>query len=151
MKTEKSAFDEHEVVHELKHYLPAQSPLKDFIHHNTLHAFQKSRFHKGIRSASEMFGYKVSLSLAEFRAFYQSGRIREDILERIISERHGDQGLKEWKEKVLSKELDRPMPRIGVLRSNWKKEYQMDLDSLVHPILFRVICSFLDQGIAIWN
>src|SRR6267154_5600646 len=151
MKTQDFAFDEHEVLHDVKHYLPAQSPLKDFIHHNTLHAFQQSKFHKGIRKASEMFGYKVSLSLAEFRTFYMAGRIREDILERIISERHGGEGLKEWKEKVLTKELERPMPRIGILRSNWKREYQMDLDSLVHPILFRVICSFLDQGIAIWN
>src|SRR5580765_6740347 len=151
MKTQNSGFDEHEVVHEIKHYLPAQSPLKDFIHHNTLHAFQQSKFHKAIRRASEMFGYKVSLSLAEYRTFYKAGRIREDILERIISERHGVQGLNEWKQKVLSKELERPSPRIGELRSIWKRKYQMDLDSLVHPILFRVICSFLDQGIAIWN
>src|SRR6266850_6785640 len=150
MKTQNRAFDEHEVLHDLKHYLPAQSPLKDFIHHNTLHAFQQSKFHKAIRRASEMFGYRVSLSLAEFRSLFKDQRIREDVLEGIISERHGP-GLKDWKEKVLFGEYERPAPRIGTLRSNWKREYQMDLDSLVHPILFRVICSFLDQGIAIWN
>jgi uncharacterized protein YbcC (UPF0753/DUF2309 family) len=151
MDTHYRGFDEHDVLHDLKHYLPAQSPLKDFIHHNTLHAFQKTKFHKAIRSASEMFGYKVSLSLAEYRSFYKTQRIREDILDRIITERHGANGFKAWKGKVLSGEFDTPSPRIGVLRSNWKMEYQMDLDSLVHPILFRVICSFLDQGIAIWN
>ena len=43
------------------------------------------------------------------------------------------------------------MPRIGALRSNWKRYYHIDLDSLVHPTLFRVICSYLDQGISIWN
>jgi len=151
MKTPPFAFDEHEVLHELKHYLPAQSPLKDFIHHNTLHAFQKKKFHKAIRTASEMFGYKVSLSLTEFRSFYATKRIREDILEQIITERQGAGGLKTWKEKVLTGEFETPLPRIGTLRSIWKRKYQMDLDSLVHPILFRVICSFLDQGIAIWN
>src|SRR5258706_5452337 len=151
MKTQNRAFDEHEVLHDLKHYLPAQSPLKDFIHHNTLHAFQDIKFHKAIRSASEIFGYKVSLSLAEYRSFYRVGRIRQDILERIISERAGPDAVTEWKEKVLSREYTRPSPRIGMIRSNWKINYQMDLDSLVHPILFRVICSFLDQGIAIWN
>ena len=27
----------------------------------------------------------------------------------------------------------------------------MDLDSIVHPILFRIVCSYLDQGISIWS
>lgn len=145
-------FNEHEVLHELKHYLPAQAPLKDFIHHNTLHAFQKLKFEDALRSASDMFGYKVSLSLAEYRSLYISGRIREDVLEKIISQRKGPALVKEWKEKVLSKEYHKlNLPRIGLLRSNWKKEYHIDMDSLVHPVLFRTLCSYLDQGIAIWN
>ena len=31
-------FDEKHVLHELRHYLPTQTPLKDFIHHNSMHA-----------------------------------------------------------------------------------------------------------------
>ncbi|MBX7124096.1 MAG: DUF2309 domain-containing protein [Cyclobacteriaceae bacterium] len=152
MKTDFSHFDEHEVLHELKHYLPAQASLKDFIHHNTLHAFQKEKFHGAIRRASEMLGYKVSLKLEEFRDLYATGKIRPAILERIIAERKGVDGLEEWKARVLTASFDTdPSPRIGQLRANWKRLYKIDLDSLVHPTLFRVICSYLDQGIAMWR
>ena len=51
-----SRFDRHHVLHELKHYLPAQAPLKDFVHHNTLHAFQHDTFFVGLKKANELFG-----------------------------------------------------------------------------------------------
>jgi len=145
-------FNEHEVLHELKHFLPAQAPLKDFIHHNTLHAFQKLKFHDALRNASEKFGYKVSLTLEEFREHYKSGRISKPILERVISERKGAVHVNEWMEKVLSKQYDNSNPpRIGSLKAGWKRLYHIDMDALVHPTLFRIICSYLDQGISIWN
>jgi uncharacterized protein YbcC (UPF0753/DUF2309 family) len=145
------AFDEHEVLHALKHHLPAQAPLKDFIHHNTLHSFQHLSFHKAIREASAIFGYRVSLSLAEYRTLYAQKRISHDILRRVIIERKGERSLSEWEEKVLSSTQTKPSPRIGTLRSTWKRKYAIDMDSIVHPILFRILCSYLDQGIAIWN
>ncbi len=145
-------FNEEEVLHDLKHFLPAQAPLKDFIHHNTLHAFQHLKFFKALQLASEIFGYKVSLSLDEYRSLFKKGKINENILDRIITQRHGTDQVKEWKEKLLSNEYQNTtLPRIGALRSNWKRYYHIDLDSLVHPTLFRVICSYLDQGISIWN
>ncbi len=145
-------FDEYSVLHDLKHYLPAQAPLKDFIHHNTLHAFQNRKFHEAIRHASAKFGYMVSLSLNEYRGAYHSGRITPLMLERAIIARKGDKNVAQWVEKMLNGEYKIDvLPRIGALRSTWKRNYQMDMDSMVHPTLFRVVCSYLDQGIAIWN
>ena len=152
MKTTDSSFDENHVLHDLKHYLPAQAPLKDFIHHNTLHAFQNFKFYKALRCASEMFGYKVSLSLPEYRSLYQSGRIRKDILEKTISDKMGSEFIADWKTKAIDKDYDLSCPtRVGRLRNNWEKHYNVDLDLLTHPILFRTICSYLDQGISIWS
>lgn len=152
MKTLNADFNEHEVLHELKHFLPAQAPLKDFIHHNTLHAFQHLKFFDALNSASEIFGYKVMLSLEEYRSFYASKRISNEVLERIVYERKGSKHAAEWLEKLLSKPYTHTtLPRIGALRAHWKKQYHVDLDSLVHPLLFRVLCSYLDQGISIWN
>lgn len=152
MNSEHLNFNEHDAIHELKHFLPAQAPLKDFIHHNTLHAFQDTRFYDALRNASERFGYKVLLSLEEYRSFYAEGRIREDLLIEVIKKRKGRDAVEQWKKKLIFTETEQAShPRIGGLRSNWKRIYQVDLDSLVHPILFRILCSYLDQGIAIWK
>lgn len=148
---EKKFFNEDEVLNELRRYLPAQAPLKDFVHHNTLHAFQHMKFYEGIRAASKMFGYKVSLTLAEFRTLYQQGKIREDILDQVIINRKGSALHQQWKQKALFHTYHYTRPRIGALRSNWRRHYRIDLDSLVHPLLFRILCSYLDQGIAMWN
>lgn len=152
MTTPVSAFDEHAILHELKHFLPAQAPLKDFIHHNTLHAFQYLKFFKGIRKASDMFGYKVSLTLEEYRRLYRDEKISPAILEKIITDKKGKSQAGIWLEKALSQPYENGiLPKIGAIRANWKRHYQIDMDSLVHPILFRVLCSYLDQGISIWG
>lgn len=152
MNEQSSLFKEHEVLHKLKHYLPAQAPLKDFVHHNTLHAFQDLKFYEGIRRAKKIFGYFTSLELGEYRALFESGRIRKDILERIITDRKGSGHFDEWMENVLNKQYDASIsPRIGRLRAGWEEQYHLEIDSLVHPLLYRILCSYLDQGISIWD
>lgn len=145
-------FDESRVLHDLHHYLPAQAPLKDFIHHNTLHAFQHQSFFEALNSAAELFGYKVLLSLNEFRKLYRSGKINQDILNRVIDERKGTDQRNAWLELLINHPFDHPSHcRIGEIRTYWKTKFRVDLDALVHPILFRTLCSYLDQGIAMWR
>ena len=152
MNIQQNGFNEHDTLHDLKHYLPAQAPLKDFIHHNTLHAFQNLKWDTAIRRAEKMFGYKVSLSLSEYRNLYKSKHIDQDNLERIIIERKGGAHLSEWLEKLIKKEYDVSISaRIGSLRSQWKLKYHINLDSVTHPKIFRILCSYLDQGISIWK
>lgn len=145
------AFNEHQILHEIKHYLPAQAPLKDFIHHNTLHAFQSRKFSDAIIEASAIFGYRVSLSLSEYRSLYKDGRIHNAIVDRLLIRVKGKDQLSTWKEKLLNGHYQKQLPRIGALRANWKREYKIDMDSQVHPLLFRTLCSYLDQGIAMWG
>lgn len=145
-------FDVQHVLHELKHYLPAQAPLMDFVHHNTLHAFQHLDFSAGTQKAATIFGYKVTLSMQEFRDLYAAERVNPQVLNRVISERKGADQLNEWLEKALHHNYRKESsPRIGTLRSHWKTLYNLDMDSLMHPLLFRILCSFLDQGISMWH
>lgn len=143
-----ATFNEAEVIHELKHYLPSQQALKDFIHHNSLHAFQHMKFYDAIFKASKIFGYQVHLQLPEYRELYQTGRIRQDILQQVILRKKKD--VTGWKDKMLNGQYNTVnQPRIGQLRKLWKQDYKIDLDNKVHPVLFRILCAFLDQGIAV--
>ncbi|MCA6363039.1 MAG: DUF2309 domain-containing protein [Bacteroidetes bacterium] len=147
-----SDFNEHKVLHRLSHYLPAQAPLKDFIHHNTLHAFQHLPFDEALRQAEAVFGYKTSLSVAEYRNYYQAGEIDHSVLEDVLLARKGSGELDRWMHCMLEKHYETNVcARIGQLRSRWRDVYRLDLDSRVHPRLFRILCSYLDQGIAIHN
>jgi uncharacterized protein YbcC (UPF0753/DUF2309 family) len=151
MENNTSEFDIHSSIVSLKHYLPSQAPLKDFIHHNTLHAFQHDLFHDGIKKAAEIFGYKVYLTIPEYRDLYSKKEINEEVLNRILNQKKKGEEEK-WKNKVVNEKFEEEqIPRIGQLRSFWKEHFKIDLDSLVHPILFRIIGSYLDQGVSIWN
>lgn len=152
MTTKTQVFHEDEVLHKLAHYLPSQAPLKDFVHHNTLHAFQDMSFHEALSNATTIFGYTTYLSLPEYRELYKQGKIQEEILnavlerEKPLSEREG------WKTRLLN-ELPTGVKseRIGQFRECWKSRHSINLDKIVHPTLFQWAGSFLDQGVSIWS
>jgi hypothetical protein len=79
-----SSFNENHVLHELKHYLPSQQALKDFIHHNSLHAFQHMKFYDAIFKVSKVFGYQVTLQLSEFRQLHKTDRVNNEVLEGLL-------------------------------------------------------------------
>ncbi|WP_424963653.1 YbcC family protein [Ekhidna sp.] len=143
-------FQEEQILKELKHYLPAQAPLKDFVHHNTLHAFQGLPFEQAIRKASKTFGYKTSLSLREYRKLYNEGKINKEILENTILRRKGHGELNVWKSRLIEMDYEEfNEGKIGHLRTLWKERFKLDLNTIVHTNLFRILNSYLDQGIAI--
>jgi len=57
-------FDEQHALQELRHYLPSQTPLKDFIHHNSMHALQHMKFYDAIFRASRIFGFQVTMDVS---------------------------------------------------------------------------------------
>jgi uncharacterized protein YbcC (UPF0753/DUF2309 family) len=58
--------------------------------------------------------------------------------------------VREWEKRMLDKQYDIVNhTRIGQFRRLWKDIYHFDMDNNVQPLLFRILCAFLDQGIAI--
>jgi hypothetical protein len=74
----------HEVIHHLEHILPGQAPLKDFVHHNTLHGFQHLPFSTALSEARKVLGAFGYLPFEKFREYFQQGRIDLSDIEAVI-------------------------------------------------------------------
>jgi uncharacterized protein YbcC (UPF0753/DUF2309 family) len=68
------------------HLLPDQAPMRVFIHHNTLHAFQHLHFHEAVLRGREVYGGEPYLSEERFRSELASGRIHESDIDAVLQE-----------------------------------------------------------------
>lgn len=149
--TKPGALGMEEILHELRHFLPAQAPLKDFVHHNTLHAFQHLPFFQALKQANSQFGYQGFLSLEEYRQLYREGKIKGIIIKKVLEEHFGT-AANDWLVKLLDESQESYSdPKIGQFRAHWRSDYHFNLNKVTHPFLFRMISAYLDQGISIWS
>lgn len=73
------------------HKLPSQGPIKVFVHHNTLHAFEHLPFDVAVQAGSQAYGCQAYLSEERYREKLARGRIRVDDLEAVLHEDLGDE------------------------------------------------------------
>ena len=96
------------VVH-LEHVLPGQAPIKDFVHHNTLHGFQQLAFNEAIARARRITGNRGYYPAERFRELLKEGRItREDLT--AILDRDPDLNADE----PLAQTANRPLKRRDI-------------------------------------
>lgn len=144
-------FDEAAVLHQIKHYLPTQAPLKDFIHHNTLHAFQELKFHEAMRLASLNFGFRTYEDPSFYQEAYHNGRIQENILHDIIEKRFPGESVSQVKGELFIMKNHSWKGAIGAYRQQWIDHFGVNINKEVHPLLFRITGLYLDQGISSWS
>lgn len=143
-------------IDHISRWLPTQSPIKDFIHHNTLHALQDRPFHEAIAIASRIYGARSYLPLADYQARYREGRIYDFAIDRALDQCESDPVERNRLRQALfvaDHEAHYPPPSLALqgIRQAWLTQIEVNLDALVHPILFRLIGNFLDQGISRWS
>lgn len=149
-------FDLDETLNHIAHWLPTQGPIKDFVHHNTLHAVQHLPFHEGVAIAAKIFGARSYLPMQDYQQMYKSGRITDAAIEWALAHSgypRTDQ-LK-LRDRLFDKDENSHYPPLSLanhgIRCAWMNKLEIDLNALVQPILFRLLSNFLDQGISRWN
>ena len=73
-----------DAIAHLQHVLPGQIPIRDFVHHNTLHGFEHLHFAEALKAAKDITGNYGYLPANTFRQLYKDGRIDRDDLCSIL-------------------------------------------------------------------
>lgn len=143
-------------IDSISHWLPVQGPIKDFIHHNTLHAVQNHSFHEGVALAAKIFGARSYLPLADYQKRYRQGRITDAAITWAIRQSAADiKDSDKFRDSLFIEDARSHYPPVSLanhgIRNSWLTRLEINLNALVHPVLFRLLANFLDQGISRWS
>lgn len=139
------------VVGHLEHVLPGQAPIRDFVHHNTLHGYQHLPFTEALASARLLTGAQGYLPPERFRALFAEGRIDAGDLDAALDEAGVPDLAREVipgcsRRQVLTAVLRHPFKRLSRTQLRWHLEetdalsrWQADLDATTRQRL-------LDRG-----
>ena len=117
----------------IAHRLPAQAPLRDFVHHNTLHAFQHLPFVDALEAAERLTGARPWLPEERCRELFRRGRIDAGDLAaalRQLAAARADETLfvasgHEWRRgEVLQVVLRHPLAVIAPATLRWQFDEQ---------------------------
>ncbi len=151
----RQVFDLDVALNRVAHWLPTQGPIKDFVHHNTLHAVQHLPFHEGVATAARVFGARSYLPLEDYQRMYRRGRIKDFAIEWALDRVDCGAIAREQLRRRLFENDDNIYPPVSLanhgLRNAWLTRLELDLNAMVHPVLFRLLGNFLDQGISRWS
>jgi uncharacterized protein len=80
----------HAIEHSAR-LLPAQAPIRVFVHHNTLHAFEDQTFGDAVQHGSATYGCRPYLPEERYRTELARGRIRTEDLSAVLIDDLGEE------------------------------------------------------------
>jgi uncharacterized protein YbcC (UPF0753/DUF2309 family) len=116
-----------DAIPHFEHFLPGQAPIKDFVHHNTLHGYQHLNFPDALKASQERTGARGYELDERYRDYFKSGRINLSDLNSSLEQCNSD------KESQLN--IDEPIFQIG--SNSGSKEFtrrDIYLQALINPL-----------------
>jgi uncharacterized protein YbcC (UPF0753/DUF2309 family) len=121
------------MVEHAAHLLPAQGPIRVFVHHNTLHAFENLPVEEAVVNAGERFGCRPFLEDEDYRREWLNGRILTQDLRAVLSEDLGDSSNISIAGTITRLELRLAILAVG-LREPDEKELDWHLNESDKPM-----------------
>ena len=141
-----------EILKDLRRFLPYQGPIKDFIADNILYMFRDMglTFHEALRKASSLYGSLEYRPIAEYRKAYEKGNISDDAIDFVLTAEGGDKT--KLRQSLFDSSVPAEMRRSGFRTRGYLYSITEAAGILpeesIHPIIFRLLANYLDQGIA---
>ena len=144
------------LIEHLEHVLPAQAPIKDFVHHNTLHGYQHLSFPEALAQSEEISGAKGYLSDEQFRTFFAQGRITLDDLEATLQEENDLQldkiifeynGKTIFRKDIVLNTLLHSLTPVTTCQLTWQIEEMQALEQLQSDLSEEQRQAFLERQV----
>ncbi|MEN8169903.1 MAG: DUF2309 domain-containing protein [Pseudomonadota bacterium] len=144
----------HAIEH-FEHVLPAQAPIRDFVHHNTLHGFQHLGFPEALSSARKANGAYGYQSADDYRRYYAEGRIeRQDLAAVLAEDERFDaespliegEGLSLSQADLMIAAITNPIKAVTNCQLNWQIEESAALGRFAEGVAYESRKRILDQN-----
>ncbi|MCU7905809.1 MAG: DUF2309 domain-containing protein [Candidatus Thiodiazotropha sp. (ex Epidulcina cf. delphinae)] len=144
-----------DAIRHLEPILPGQAPIKDFVHHNTLHGYQHLPFADALAVARRLTGARGYLPLEKYQALHRLGRITTTDLVAGIDENaalEAEAVLTETAAGALRRReiylaaLTMPLQPVSGCRLNWQIEEIKVLESLRSDLPETIRTQLLDKA-----
>ena len=127
-----------ETIAHFEHLLPGQAPIRDFVHHNTLHGYQHLQFPEALAESEKLTGARGYLPEDRYREFLEQGRITQEELIQVLDENealNADEVIFEAEGRCLRRQdiylgaLLHPLNPVTACQFNWQIEEMRALET----------------------
>lgn len=136
-----------DMVERIAHYLPQQAPIRRFVHHNTLHAFEHLSFEQAVVKAAKLFDCEPFPTEEYFKEQWQEQRIAPADLEAVLPENPKNWAFKGWTVRDFQLfRLQHFLPQLTPAEVTYRMTEGAELEQFTEGLSSDARQALLEQG-----